>query len=116
MKLTILELKERIIQTPYFDEWEFDNNVNSICDKGEINFEGLTDAEKMFLYVYAWNLSERCPFKRSVMKRFGWTSYKVQKLFRELKEYGMDCVPTFREYDLMLSGRGYMINESKINK
>jgi hypothetical protein len=40
----------------------------------------------------------------------------MDKLFRELKEYGIDCVPTFREYDLKLSGRGYVINESKIKK
>lgn len=111
MKLTLQGLKERVIQTPSYDEWEFGDSVkDSYYEEGQLNFDGLTDAEKMFLYVYAWNLTEKCPFRRSVMKKFGWTSYKVQKLFRELKEYGMESVPTFSESDLKLSGRGYMID------
>jgi hypothetical protein len=69
----------------------------------------------MYLYVYAWNLTEKCPFKRSIMRKFNWTSYKVQKLFGQLKEFGMESVPTFNEHDLKLSGRGYMVDTYFIN-
>jgi hypothetical protein len=113
MRLNLQELKERVIDKPYHIEWDFDT-PQSIREEGKINYGGLTDAEKMYLYVYAWNLNEQCPFKRTIMKHFGWTAYKVQKLFRELKQFGMDCVPTFDEHDLKLSGRGYMVDIIKL--
>jgi hypothetical protein len=114
MRLKLKDLQERVIERPFYVHWDYDT-PQSIKEEGKINYDGLTDAEKMYLYVYAWNLSERCPFRRSIMKQFGWTSYKVQKLFRELKEFGMESVPTFNEHDLMLNGRGYMINATKIS-
>jgi hypothetical protein len=30
------------------------------------------------------------------------------------KQFGMDCVPTFDEQDLKLSGRGYMVDVIKL--
>jgi hypothetical protein len=114
MRLKLKDLQERVIEKPYYIEWDYDT-PQSITEEGKINYDGLTDAEKMYLYVYAWNLTEKCPFRRSVMKHFGWTSYKVQKLFKELKQFGMDSVPTFKEDDLKLCGRGYMVDTYFIN-
>jgi hypothetical protein len=46
MRLNLQELKERVIDKPYHIEWDYDT-PESIREEGKINYEGLTDAEKM---------------------------------------------------------------------
>jgi len=41
------------------------------------------------------------------MKEFGWSAYKVAKMYRELKQYGLECVAIFSENTGLLCGRGY---------
>jgi hypothetical protein len=41
------------------------------------------------------------------MKEFGWSAYKVVKMYRELKTYGLECVALFSENTGLLCGRGY---------
>ena len=88
-----------------------------IDDYNEMNIqletEGLNDHEKFLLFVIAYNMTGTCPFKRFVMEKFGWTAYKVQKMFRELKPYGLECVPTFSEQTGLISGSGYMVYNLK---
>ena len=105
------EFEKRIKEFPSYLSWNDGIYIDSISNDGVIDYAGLSDQEKILLYVYAWNKSEICPFKRSVMQKFKWSSYKVSKLFRELKGKGLIyCVPTFSEDSGLLNGTGYMIN------
>ena len=111
LNITISELKDRVIEKPYYTEWDFPvewgGGTDSIRDKGKLNYEGLNDHEKMVLYIFAWNLSDFCPTRKSVMKEFEWTAYKVSKMFKELKPYGLESVALFSENTGLLCGRGY---------
>lgn len=111
MNAIILGFKDRVKERPYYIAWDCDSGTDSINDEGKIDYEGLDDAYKMLLYIYAWNISELCPYRRSVMKKFGWTAYKVGKLFKTLKAEGLiESVATFSEITGMISGRGYQIH------
>ena len=109
--VVVSDLKERVIEKPYYTEWDFPaewgGGTDSIRDKGKLNYEGLNDHEKMVLYILAWNLSDFFFFLKSVMKEFGWTAYKVSKMFKELKSYGLESVALFSENTGLLCGRGY---------
>lgn len=111
LDVVVSELKERVIKKPFYTEWdypaEWGGGTDSIREKGEINYEGLNDHEKMVLYILAWNMSHFCPSRKSVMKQFSWTAYKVSKMFRELKSYGLESVALFSENTGLLCGRGY---------
>jgi hypothetical protein len=110
MNAIILSFKDRVKEKPYYTDWDYDGGTDSINEEGKIDYEGLDDAYKMLLYIYAWNLSELCPYRSSVMKKFGWTAYKVGKLFKVLKaESVIESVATFSERTGMISGRGYQI-------
>lgn len=105
--VVVADLKERVIEKPYSLSWEAYGQRDGIREEGKINYDGLNDHEKMVLYILAWNLSDKCPRKKSVMKAFNWTAYKVAKMYRELKEYGLESVATFSEETGLLTGRGY---------
>jgi hypothetical protein len=110
MNAIILSFKDRVKEKPYYTDWDYDGGTNSINEEGKIDYDGLDDAYKMLLYIYAWNLSELCPYRSSVMKKFGWTAYKVGKLFKVLKAEGViESVATFSERTGMISGQGYQI-------
>jgi hypothetical protein len=109
--VVVSNLSERVVDKPFYTEWDYPaecgGGKDSIREKGKLNYEGLNDHEKMILYIYAWNLSNMCPTKKSVMKNFGWTAYKVAKMYRELKSYGLECVALFSENTGLLCGGGY---------
>lgn len=117
LPIVLKDIDARIIESPYYTEWNYSEELGGgadcLKDEGNLNFEELNDHEKFVLYVYAWNLCDRCVFKRTVMRYFGWTSYKVSKLFRELKECGMESVAVFSESSGLLAGRGYQFNKPK---
>lgn len=79
-----------------------------IAEKGDIDYEGLNDHEKFCLYIFAWNLGETCPFRRTVIKNFEWTEYRTRKIFRECKAQGLvECISLFNEDTGLIAGRGY---------
>lgn len=96
----------RIIEKPYSCRWG-DGAIDYCQDNGKINYEGLIDIQKLCLYVYAWNTADIYPGKKGILKTFGWTNYKLQKLIRGLKGK-IVSEPTFSEYNGLLSGRGYL--------
>jgi len=109
--VVVSDLSARVIDKPFYTSWDYPSEwgggTGSIREKGKLNYEGLNDHEKMILYIYAWNLSDFCPTKKSIMKEFGWSSYKVAKMYRELKQCGLECVAIFSENTGLLCGRGY---------
>lgn len=76
------------------------------CDEGKIDYDGLNDHQKLCLYVYAWNTADILPSKKEILKRFGWTNYKLQELIKELKG-AITTKPIFSEHTGLLNGRGY---------
>ena len=109
--VVVSDLSARVIDRPFYTSWDYPSEwgggTDSIREKGKLNYEGLNDHEKMILYIYAWNLSDFCPTKKSITKEFGWSAYKVAKMYRELKQYGLECVALFSENTGLLCGRGY---------
>ena len=109
--VVVSDLSARVIDKPFYTSWDYPSEwgggTDSITEKGKLNYEGLNEHEKMILYIYAWNLSDFCPTKKSVMKEFSWSAYKVAKMYRELKQYGLECVALFSENTGLLCGRGY---------
>jgi hypothetical protein len=108
----MLTFKERIKERPWSVSWEYPAEYGGgqglIAEKGNIDYEGLNDHEKFCLYVFAWNLSEQNPFRRTVMKNFEWSLYKTKKLAKALIEIGaIESSPLISERTGMLCGRGY---------
>lgn len=108
VRYTIEDLKSRIKENPFYAEWD-EETSSSFTNKGVIDYSELNDHEKMFLYVLAWNINDFCINRFSVMKEFGWTSYKVGKMYKDLIPYGMESVAVFNERTGLLAGRGYRV-------
>ena len=104
--LGTVDFKQRVKDKPYYTSFHNGQFVDSIRDEGKIDYDGLNDHQKLCLYVYAWNTSDILPGKKGILKRFGWTNYKLQKLIKELKG-AIITEPTFSEHTGLLSGRGY---------
>ncbi len=106
--LPTVDLDARIEEKPFYVSWcgNGDNSGDSITEEGKINYDGLKDAQKLCLYIFAWNKSEILPSRYGVLKRFSWTNYKLQKIIKSLKGL-IITEPTFSECTGLLSGRGY---------
>jgi len=105
--MTEQEMKSRITENPYYDSWQ--NKTcgfkDSIHEEGVINYEGLSDADKLRLYVYAWNQSEILPRKKGILKKFGWT----ESYFNSVrKEAGLTLAPAYDGETGLLKGCGYV--------
>lgn len=109
--LSRLEMKKRIKEAPSSYYWQYgDGTYDGFSDEPVIDYIGMDDAQKMLIYVYSWNRIDLCVRKKRVMKAFGWTSYKVSKLFRQLKvDMQIECVVTFSENTGLINGSGYQI-------
>lgn len=100
------DFNSRIIDSPYYQRWG-DGNIDYCRDDGKINYDGLSDCEKLCLYVYAWNKVGIYPSKKGILRTFGWTNYKLHKLIKELN--GIIYTDfTICEHTGLLSGRGYV--------
>lgn len=105
-KLCTVDFNARIEEKPYYQRWG-DRNIDYCKDEGKINYEGLTDCQKLCLYVFAWNSADILPGKKGILRTFGWTNYKLQKLIKELRgKISTDA--TFSEHTGLISGRGYI--------
>jgi len=88
---------------------------DTIKKETNINFSGLSDAEKMALYIYVYECHDMAVFLRTICNYFGWSRYKVRQLRKEINNnkalnYCIDIVPTFDEENGLLSGKGYQID------
>lgn len=106
--LGTVDFDSRIEEKPFYISWYNSEGgfKDSIREEGKINYDGLNDLQKLCLYVYAWNKSDILPSKRGLLKRFGWTNYKLQKLIRQLNGL-IRTEPTFDQDTGLLNGRGY---------
>ena len=106
--LGTVDFDSRIEEKPFYQSWinTYGDFRDSIREEGEINYEGLNDHQRLCLYVYAWNESDILPSKKGLLKRFGWTNYKLQKLIKQLNGK-IRVQPTFSEETGLLSGCGY---------
>lgn len=111
--------KERIIKRPFNISWEAkiheqETSTGYVSEKGKFNFEGCNDLEKLIIYILGWNLSDTCPFKRTISKYFGWTPYKVAKLVK-MSDGIIQVTAVFDEGTGLLAGKGYNV-DYQLNK
>jgi hypothetical protein len=101
------EFDERIKENPYYTSWtnSYGGFKDSINDDGVINYEGLSDEDKLRLYVYAWNKAGYLPRKSSVIKKFGWTEKQFKAVYTLAGN--IRTQPTFSEDTGLINGRGY---------
>lgn len=105
------DFERRIKKRPEYHSWinadyGFEDHIS---DRGEIDYSDLGEKEKMCLYVYAWNLIDIFPGRKSIMKAFGWSAYKLKKIRKELENEITTC-PTFNMNSGLLNGKGYFFN------
>lgn len=103
--LCTVDFDKRITEKPFYQSWHNGQFQDSIREDGKIDYNGLDDINKLSLYIYAWNKSDILPSKRGILKKFGWTNYKLQKLIKQVGKIRTE--PTFDENTGLLSGRGY---------
>lgn len=106
--LGTVDFDGRIEEKPFYTSWtnSYVNFKDSIREEGKIDYNGLNDYQKLCLYVYAWNDSDILPSKKGILKSFGWTNYKLQKLIKQLNGL-ITTRPAFSEETGLLSGSGY---------
>lgn len=111
--MTQSDMDSRIKELPSYMSWENPAGFkDSIRESGNIDYTELTDPQKLFIYVYAWNCKGICPRKKGICKTFGWTNYKIQKTYRET-DY-LTVTGTFSEETGLITGSGYLIDHPSI--
>lgn len=79
-----------------------------------IDYEGLSDEEKLVVYLLAHWYKDYAVTKKHIMHKFGWTSYRIRKLRKSTNEVYMniniDVVPMFDQGTGKLNGNGYLLD------
>ncbi len=101
---------ERIKENPYYTSWtnSYGGFTDSINEDGVINYEGLSDEDKLRLYVYAWNKQGYLPRKSGILRKFGWTEKQFKTLYQTVGSILTN--PTFSEDTGLINGRGYWLD------
>lgn len=91
------------------------NIADTIANETEIDFSGLSDAEKLALFVYQYDNDDMVVFARTIANYFGWSRYKIRKLRNQINKnpncnYYIDISPCFSEEDGLIAGNGYQID------
>ena len=90
----------------------------NIAEETQVDYSGLSDAEKLVLFLYAY---EACTymgyviFVRTIATYFGWSRYKIRKLRQQINNnkncnYYIDICAVFSEENGLLAGNGYRID------
>jgi hypothetical protein len=110
------DFDSRIKELPFAMKWKntIGGFMDGIREDGIINYECLSDAEKLCLYVYAWNKAEFLPSKKGILRTFGWTDYRLQKVIKELNGQ-ITTEATMDEDTGLLSGSGYFYQEKSLS-
>ena len=108
-----VDFKARVKEQPYYISFHNGQFVDSISYDGKINYHGLKDHQKLCLYVYAWNTNDILPGMKGILKKFGWTNYKLQKIIKELKGL-ITTDATFSEETGLLNGRRYFFKQNNL--
>lgn len=100
------DFDKRIKEVPYSASW-----YNSTCgfndsmiEDGVIDYEGLSDEDKIRLYVYAWNRAGVLPRKKGILKTFSMTEQRFRALYKSAGD--IKTTPALSETGLF-AGRGY---------
>lgn len=114
MRTHSIDFSSRVKEYPMYYSWvnSLGGFKDSIREEGIINFDGLTEAEQLCLYVYAWNKSGILPGKKGILKFFKWSNYKLQKVIKSLNG-DIKTSPTFSEHTGLISGSGYELTTNE---
>lgn len=115
MKKTRQQFKSRIKESPETENWH--NDVGGFNDGwttyGKYNFDGLSDAEKVELIVFAWNDIDLLPTSKAIAKTLEIEVKKVRKLIKSARENELiKNTPAFSEDTGLLCGSGYELNKN----
>jgi hypothetical protein len=110
MNITKSNFESRIKTLPEVFQWQIpDDGTYDGCNiKGNVDYSGLTDIEKMALYIYSYSRIEVGVSRHAVSKQFGWSKYKVSKLRKELDEF-VETQTLFSDDTGLIGGRGYVL-------
>ncbi len=89
--------------------------ADTISEETQIDFSGLSDVEKLALYLYQWDMDDMVVFARTIANYFGWSRYKIRKLRNQINNtkncnYYIDICTVFSEENGLLAGNGYRID------
>lgn len=90
----------------------------NIAEETQVDYSGLSDAEKLVLFLYAY---EACTymgyviFVRTIATYFGWSKYKIRKLRNQINNskncnYYIDINTAFSEDTGLIAGKGYALD------
>lgn len=75
-----------------------------------IDYSGLSDIDKLIVYLRSWNQNDICPYRKMVEREFGWKKSYVQKLRKE--SLVIEVISLISEYKGGYYGRGYWVDFS----
>lgn len=90
----------------------------NIAEETQVDYSGLSDAEKLVLFLYAYN-ADNCGgfvmFTRTISTYFGWSKYKIRKLRNQINNnkncnYYIDINTAFSEDTGLIAGKGYALD------
>lgn len=73
-----------------------------------LNYEDLSDAEKMALFIYSYSKIEVGIGKKSISKEFNWSNNYVSKVRKQLDKF-VDTIALFGDDDGLIRGKGYVL-------
>lgn len=104
------DFESRIIQAPESEYWynELIGANDGWTEYGKYNFDGLPDAEKVELIVFAWNDIDYLATTKKIAKSLGIGIKEAKKAIKEAKANGLiKVMPAFSENTGLLCGSGY---------
>lgn len=115
--MTEQQIKERIKERPFYQEWENKDCgfMDSLSEDGEFDFNGLFIEEQILIYVYAWNMSDYGASSQKICKRFNLSKYMLRKIIKKELSGLIEALPCFSESTGLLRGRAYFVNKQKLN-
>lgn len=115
MQKTRKDFETRIKQSPESEGWyNWEGGFfDGYSEYGKYNFDGLSDAEKVELIVFAWNDIDLLPTSKTIAKTLEIEVREARKLIKTAREEGLiKNTPAFSEHTGLVCGSGYELTKN----
>ena len=99
----MITLTKTIDRFVYADREKCESRVNEYT----VDYSGLSDEDKMILFVFTRSKVDYITTKKAISKELGWSIYKVEQTFRKLE--GIMFVATAIHDNGGYAGKGYCV-------